>query len=377
MEDFFKIAMDNIEGPEDSTGAEAFVALHNAGEYLTKGKESFDNNLLETTEGLKKFKDDHHPSRITELGWRSSRTQNIEGVFGRLEGRADQIDTYQKVLKMVGWLLWKLNNKCEKDLLSSPYRLLVEAIGQSGAKTQHRHTFISFNYDIWLEQALFKYDPHLWHPKWGYGFDPMYYVPPETLQVAADNGGEIHPSILPTKRNPLGPVVLKPHGSLSWYHDPADTYAPVILSCTNSRELTFAPGGNELCNLRLPLEGTQYPSRSYWPYIVPPTPLKTRSGPIFWKIQKQMENALANADVVVIIGWSMPDTDKDVRGFIERTIQSRTNQLRKVVCCDKRKGSFFKRFEQLFWPAESPTNYDGGFDKHFIDQVFNPILTRR
>jgi hypothetical protein len=90
-----------------------------------------------------------------------------------------------------------------------------------------------------------------------------------------------------------------------------------------------------------------------------------------------MENALANADVVVIIGWSMPDTDKDVRGFIERTIQSRTNQLRKVVCCDKRKGSFFKRFEQLFWPAESPTNYDGGFDKHFIDQVFNPILTRR
>jgi hypothetical protein len=371
MEDFFRKAIDNIEGPEDIAGAEAFVALQNAGEYLTGGMEEFDRSVLGNQQGLSKFKDDHSPARITKMRLRGNHSHNIEEVFGRLEGQSGNLDAYQKLLKMLGWLFCKLNEKCAKEILVSPYRLLAEAIGPSASKNEHQHTFISFNYDIWLEQALFNHDPALWHPAWGYGFEPTYYITPD----AAKRRTQIQPLLMPQKtRNPYGFSVLKPHGSLSWYNDPQDTYAPPILSTTDKKEVMFASGGDEL---GVTFSGDSQPEsqKTYFPYIVPPTPLKTRSGPIFWEIQKKMENALANADFVVIIGWSMPGTDKDVLAFIERTIQARTKQLRKVICCDKRGGVFFKRFEQIFWPAESPTNYAGGFDKGFINDVLMPTLS--
>ena len=105
------------------------------------------------------------------------------------------------------------------------------------------------------------------------------------------------------------------------------------------------------------------------PLIVPPVPNKIRSHPLFWKTDKDVYNALLHADIVVIIGWSMPLTDQYLRDTIMRALSNREEQIKKLIVCDYKQESgadLLARFESIFRPREIKSWLDG-FDREFVD----------
>ncbi|MFH2054970.1 MAG: hypothetical protein ABIJ61_03340, partial [bacterium] len=153
---------------------------------------------------------------------------NIENVLQDLEnqtalGSKDQAEAADKAYNLIKSLLSRLFAKLDAQRLTeSPtntYRHLANAIAAD--RHGHRHTFISFNYDIWLEQALQESD--IWNPVNGYldnKADPI-----EIWQV----GPSKKPDRLPNMESSQT-IVYKPHGSLSWLTPSQDPLAsPVLL----------------------------------------------------------------------------------------------------------------------------------------------------
>ena len=102
--------------------------------------------------------------------------------------------------------------------------------------------------------------------------------------------------------------------------------------------------------------------------IAPPAPNKIRSHPLFWKTDKDVYNALLHADIVVIVGWSMPPTDRYLHDTILRALNNREEQIKKLIVCDRQSASeqLLSRFESVFVPREMKP-WLGGFSREFVD----------
>ena len=230
-------------------------------------------------------------------------------------------------------------------------------------------TVISFNYDLWVEKALQRNG--LWNPARGYGHEFFYSGPHRT---ATETGYWGHYDAKPFENPSSSAVtVLKPNGSLSWFFSRKEKEL-VVLTCKGQEngEVTYNPD--------FYLDRVDTPGgvgRMLAPLIVPPIPTRNRRFPVFWSIDKNIHRCLNRADVLVIIGWSLPDTDQKFAEDFRRAISSRASQLPSIVLCDTAlkqydsRSQLIRKFEALFRPEASAItrkqDEEDGFSGNFVE----------
>jgi len=221
------------------------------------------------------------------------------------------------------------------------------------AKKGRRAVFISFNYDLILDRALFNLSD--WGPKRGYGYEFEKVVPVDSNQSA----------VRQTKEEGGDTLLLKPHGSLSWRyeinlgHDSSRKYLTVDKSGAPAQEKYYA------------IDHEKYWKR-FCVLVVPPISAKSFSHPVLYETRKLVKQSLRIAKTITIIGWSLPETDVDMKNMIQRIfddIDLRTQQLQELKIVDyKQEKRHFFRLQSLFMAKNNPV-YNKGFE-HF---VFNSL----
>jgi hypothetical protein len=239
------------------------------------------------------------------------------------------------------------------DEKGATFPVFSDFVKKTLRKRGRRAVFISFNYDLILDRTLFALSG--WSPEKGYGYRfkdlaPVVDSARRPLSPAGKKAGDI--------------LLLKPHGSLSWRyeinlgHDSARTYLSV--------DRTGAPA-----------QGKYYAkdNEKYWKrfciLVVPPISAKSFSHPVLYETRRQVKHALQVAQTVTIIGWSLPETDIDMRNMIQRIfddIDLRDEQLQKLRVVDfQREKKHFFRLQSLFMAKENSV-YNKGFG-HFVSNV--------
>jgi hypothetical protein len=202
---------------------------------------------------------------VNEELWTASR--RFEGRFKK----ADLVEIRYELLRQIGgWF-----NGISDRLFSNDVPTWLSRF-EKLAKKQSA-TIISFNWDLVLDRLLFNDD--LDSKSYGFG----------------------------TSAN-SGPILLKPHGSLNWFENEhgdrikKDLKFPLHKS---SDEEVFV-----FRKFRSPKSSV---GNKYDPLIVPPAFLKNFRKPVFEELWNKCIEALAIADEVVFIGYSLPEADLHAR----------------------------------------------------------------
>lgn len=177
---------------------------------------------------------------------------------------------------------------------------------------------ITFNYDTLVECAFQTMRLWDWRAEAAFTWGSLLNYTPEGkggLSYGENDGtGAPHPSFR----------LRKLHGSLNWYWVPGDA--------------TGATTGR----LRLPGDfGTPDPItevEAHWsapgrePFIVPPAALKSAyyQNPIIREIWQRSFDALSEADVITLVGYSVPQTDLSTSGMLAEALSNGGKQVRIV-----------------------------------------------
>ncbi len=235
---------------------------------------------------------------VTTFGQNFSLT--MEGYLTRLEQLSHVLDDY----RFRGRPPTNRFARMRAHFLQVLAALMDEAIGREPDCEYHRRlverltsadTIVSLNYDWLIDQTLRKEGGNKWNPKKGYGV-PVY--------VQAKRGaGTRYWSCTPAKGIRLYPAksisLLKLHGSLNWFPVPPERTPPRLALRTRwwhqNGNLTFE--------------------------IAPPEWNKpTRSG-VYVPVWRKARQELRNAEALVFIGYSLPETDLPIQALltVERT----------------------------------------------------------
>lgn len=173
---------------------------------------------------------------------------------------------------------------------------------------------ITFNYDDFLDEALWKFQADerapspSWHPDDGYG----YYCSPSILSVLnlSQAAANFHSSI----------SLLKLHGSINWY--PKLGHAQPYFANAITHHESWSPYASEQETLGIgneTLERHLEPD----PFIVPPVLMKSAivEEPVLRLIWNRAFRALQEAEKVTFVGYSFPLTDIAVRTLFEEALQ--------------------------------------------------------
>jgi hypothetical protein len=226
-------------------------------------------------------------------------------------------------------------------------------------KHEAEHTFISFNYDLILDHAVQQL-PVDWRPATGYGIEIPFYVT-DDLPLTEGNGGHIE-SVSAAQfvgRRTSRVQILKPHGSLNWlvpyrtpYEQPREGLrfkdGPVIVPVTADGAVRYWPSTHSFQPVSLPGE---LPTEIGICLLAPSS--AKRSELPFIKRSREMEmEALANADEIFVIGWSVPETDLDQADLISTAMRARAKQRRSMervtVVNQGAAPDYFQRLAELF-----------------------------
>jgi hypothetical protein len=214
------------------------------------------------------------------------------------------------------------------------------------------HTFVSFNYDLLLDRAIQKCASG-WNVQRGYGFDIEYSVDPDTGTVA---------SLLPCTTG-TNISLLKPHGSLNWLlpervpvqHGPGGTAfvdsIPIAVLGTSGEIGYF---GSEDTFKWIDIPCANGPD-SVEPYVAPPiTAAKSQSPSFIEGVKRLEEEAIVVADEVYIIGWSLPETDKDQESLIRCSIAHRRRSFGSLTVVNRgARPGYFERIADVFGVSKS------------------------
>lgn len=239
-------------------------------------------------------------------------------------------------------------NRLFKILISdkdASFPIFSEFIKKILAKKGRQPVFVSFNYDLILDRVL--YDLSGWKPETGYGYKFENIAPVTSSQQP----------ILRNKKGGEDILLLKPHGSLSWRYE-------INLGFDSSRKyLTIDETG-------APAQEKYYAvdSKKYWKrfciLVVPPISAKSFSDPVLYTTRQRLKQSLQVATTVTIIGWSLPETDIDMKNMIQRIfddIDLRAQQLQELNIVDyKQEKKHFLRLQSLFM-AKNNRVYNKGF----------------
>ena len=208
------------------------------------------------------------------------------------------------------------------------------------AHSTSRRTFVSFNYDLALDQCL-QAGGH-WHPSDGYGIPIKRKfsagAASEHMQQFAQGGGSFTvANLLPLEpHDGAAPAVhlLKPHGSLDLLMPYEGNYneqdgEPVVVVDDGGRVSYYA--GFSLDHVRCG-SGDPLQLLRLAPFLVPPAPAaKRRTLALHESLCSLEREAVRTATDVYVIGWSMPKTDEDQRALIRDNVAQRESPIERLV----------------------------------------------
>jgi hypothetical protein len=218
------------------------------------------------------------------------------------------------------------------------------------------HTFISFNYDLILDRTMQRLSSD-WGPATGYGIEIPFCVN-DDLPLIEKQGGAV--DSVPAARFPVASAsrlrILKPHGSLNWlvpyqtpYEQPLEglrfSDGPLIVPVTPEGAIRYWPSTHNFQPVTLP---GNLPTE-IGVCILSPSSAK-RSELSFFKRCRKMENeVLTNANEVIVIGWSVPETDLDQGDLIKAAIGNRRGPLKRITVVNRGAATaYFQRVAELF-----------------------------
>jgi len=300
---------------------------------------------------------------------------NLEIVFGRAEKQLyekGEDGVYVRLLYAINSIFCELRKKFPEPTL---YNNLAEVFKKWLDKNSKNNlSMVSFNYDIWLERATQK--AGIWSPRNGYGitFDKFIDIKiakeshEQDERIIKNGGGSIEG--FRTSGTEIGEsktVILKPHGSLSWFYNEKLNDYFILLDKKENGMVVDNEGRWRIRNI---IDTEDFDLYGYEPLLIPTTPLKKRNYSIFWKIDKRVEDEFSSADLVVIIGWSMPETDIGYIQKIKHIFEHRSEQLQKLLVCDiKEDDTIYFNFESVFRPALPVIIHSTGFDPRFLKKL--------
>ena len=250
--------------------------------------------------------------------------------------------------------------------------LLTEFLRQQFAMPETAHTFIDYNYDLVLDASVAKAAEARWNPVAGYGV-PFRYVlhvdeTADHMRQFRGSGGAyelLAPHLAPNVRT-TDIQILKPHGSLNWAAEFTGNYDftdrdPLLILRPDATIGYYPPFD------ALQVEGTELGETGFDAalYVVPPrdTPSGDAEGVFLQRVTQAYREALASADDIVIIGWSMPSTDKGEVANIARVLATRTAQPCVLVANLHADVSYFRRVAELCnVPLDRLTIFNDGFE---------------
>jgi len=234
-------------------------------------------------------------------------------------------------------------------------------------------TFISFNYDVFLERAL----NEILDWKACFGYSPKTLVgfieTPQADYAQSDKsicdevyawGIEEYDKVYPQKRVTYPktgiPVVFKPHGSLNWFiHSSKDPYT-WIPDCNGLLLMGYNKGTpsiskfwvyNTVNSVKREFKDGKFFVGGILPAIVPPGRkfIENRKVKVFKEIYAGVIQELTEASILVIIGWSMSEFDRHYKQLFEEVKKKRkSKQLNKLAICDVQKSDiFYEKFKNL------------------------------
>lgn len=222
---------------------------------------------------------------------------------------------------------------------------------------------VTFNYDTLLEKAFSKIiKERIGKRRW-----ETYWDLPITSvgQRANPNNGQIQYPYDPNKRTA---IITKLHGSINWLRS---TYNP-----TFNEPIYYKPDFNieeGFIELSPSLETNMY---GLSPFIIPPAMgknsfLKHDLISVMWE---RARNQLENADELVIIGYSIPQSDT----YIDLLFSATLNSTQKITIVneyadDHNKIDFKARIEKYFNKYEIKANFDylcaGAVDTYIEEEI--------
>lgn len=308
--------------------------------------------------------------------------RNIEDLLSILkfdsyssnEGNEDKQKIIEKAISMIIEKTCQVKYDRNKNPQASGndiYREFWRILFAKYADNASFPTIISFNYDLVLERALFQALNSTWNPN--LSFDGIildyhfpnskytyYYKIVQTSYIVSkydlDNGISLIACDKDELLNPVQINFLKLHGSLNF---------------TDSDSKDWNPGLNP------PTNNVEYP------IIVPPVSNKE----IYYQLEDTWRTALITlrkANKIVIVGYSLPDTDIYIQYFL-KTALGPNNRLDSITIFDpvifdpsmrEEKELFIKRYTDCFStqirkrlsfepPANAYGMRDGKFS-HFV-----------
>jgi hypothetical protein len=279
------------------------------------------------------------------------RPESIENLLERslrLSGTQSAASAHQRFKYAINRLFclvgWNVN-------LGPLEHFLQEQINQDATC----HTFVSFNYDLLLDFALQK-TVSGWMPDTGYGFNIPYCVTDDPYPTGDGPGSSVRAVPFGGRAWDNTVTILKPHGSLNWLVPYQVPYvqssrgiefldSPPTIPLTKEGRLRYWCSTEIFQRILLP---NQLPSE-VGICILPPSSAKL-SELTFIKASRESEfNALVSADEVVVIGWSLPDTDIDQNELINRAMSRRNKPIQSLTVVNlKRPAAYFEMLARLF-----------------------------
>lgn len=244
---------------------------------------------------------------------------NLEWVFNAIEmaGFLDTetvkdgvpaADARSSLIRLIGAVLERTQlyqlgaANAGRTILHGPgaYNRLVDfALGIAETRRYDTITFVTFNYDIGLDMAL--------HAR---SVSPNYAIVDE----------------FDSKRHALRWPVYKLHGSLHWYRGREGELTATGLDKISSQALAAQPRDNSMfIHLSDVFMHHSRIGRSLDDaFIIPPAEAKTDARKLVEPVWRAAAKALAEAEVIAIIGYSLPSTDQFFRLFFGLATLSET-----------------------------------------------------
>jgi len=263
-----------------------------------------------------------------------------------------------------------------------------------------RITFVSFNYDLFLERAL--YELFGWMPDVGYPQNVIVGAIDATQAERAEHPDAICDekyawNIIRPAQSPPMPVVLKPHGSFNWFiHGSENPYSWIsdmargfllMTKCNFDKSkvgLSVEEGPVSIPEhwifsttntVKGEIEGKEFDVGSILPAIIPPMPIKEYHS-VFQKIRERIKEDLTRCSAIIIVGWSMSDLDSDSKELIYQAMNKRTRKVRILAICDfNQDDSFYDRFKKLI-QSEKFEKCNNGFLTEDARKLFGEVVNR-
>lgn len=338
--------------------------FQNTFEYLNDSKNSLENRylLLKQFEYIRAYFEIWHGKNICE-----GENDSLEGVVSDLfreiyeESPSEKpaSTVFLEFMKLFSDILGAKTNTIKIDKTKALFQIINFYL-KNGVHPQNL-TIISFNYDIYLEKTLEKFEvmANLSYPPKRIFLYPFCYKMrfPLPTRPPSPRQGYFR---LPLKNQRRGGVsVLKLHGSLNWYSLYPDKGANILGDVFNPKKRIYVSQEKDISSVQM----RKYRNRrgtvvKTIPRIIPPVGDKSK---IF---HSQIQNLwlyanakLSNANELIIYGYSCPKTDLASKDLFKSAL-SRNNKINKIMIIDKN-ADLFQRYQKMFAPKKIDGIYSG------------------